>query len=914
MTGLLNSSRGSIWRRWDLHIHTPFSALNNGFGSDFEQYAATLLKSAVAQDIAVIGVTDYFSIEGYKRLRELLANPAKLQDLVGQEIASQAARIALFPNIEFRTREIVRGADGKDSRVNFHVIFDPELEPGTIEDHFLHRLYFTAQSSPGGRDDERALTIPSLRDLGAALKTQHDPFSDRSDLVVGMNQAVVGHEAITEQLQKAASLFDRRYLILVPADEDLSNVQWNGQGHLIRKLLLQKSHMLFSSNAKTRAFGLGELHSSRAAFVAEFKSLKPCVHGSDAHRSEELFRPSCGRQLWVKSDPTFSGLRQVLHEPEDRCYIGDEPPALERARKGSTRVIDQIDFAREPNARTKDVWFRGSVPLNPGLVAVIGRKGSGKSALADVLGLIGNSYARGDFTFLNTGRFLKRRTGLGQQFRATARWLNGDRTGGTLDLAANLDSPERVQYLPQARLEAICDQDAAGDGPTQFDAELAGVIFSHVADADRLGHSTLDALIAYQTAEVQRQIETRERRIGELNAAINSLRHQTSAPARAQLLAALAQRRDELRAHVEAEPVVPEQPQSGPGPLDSELAKSLDAAVARIEQLDSKIADSERELAQERKREAAAQRLIDRIENLRDGVEEFYVASASDAAECNHDVRALVKLEINDAELLQSRDTAKLRCVELEQALDGTLQNSLVHGRKSASATARGYREQLDAPNREYQDAVRRHAVWRREREQISGSTEVVGSVVGLEARLAQLEEIPEAIKALESERAEIVASILKSKFGLVATFETLYAPVQRFIASHPVARDTDSLEFAATISIEGLLDGLLSMIHQGRRGPFQGDREGRQRLQELVEAADFSTVDGVQSFCTTLVGALTGDGPDDPTLQSQLKSGYEASDVLDFIYGLSYLVPKFQLRWQGKALEQLSPGERGTL
>jgi hypothetical protein len=29
---------GSEWRRWDLHIHTPESVLNNGFGSDWDAY------------------------------------------------------------------------------------------------------------------------------------------------------------------------------------------------------------------------------------------------------------------------------------------------------------------------------------------------------------------------------------------------------------------------------------------------------------------------------------------------------------------------------------------------------------------------------------------------------------------------------------------------------------------------------------------------------------------------------------------------------------------------------------------------------------------------------------------------------------------------------------------------------------
>jgi predicted ATPase len=35
---------------------------------------------------------------------------------------------------------------------------------------------------------------------------------------------------------------------------------------------------------------------------------------------------------------------------------------------------------------------------------------------------------------------------------------------------------------------------------------------------------------------------------------------------------------------------------------------------------------------------------------------------------------------------------------------------------------------------------------------------------------------------------------------------------------------------------------------------------------------------------------------------------------VLDFIFGMEYLLPKYQLQWFGKDLDELSPGERGTL
>jgi predicted ATPase len=36
--------------------------------------------------------------------------------------------------------------------------------------------------------------------------------------------------------------------------------------------------------------------------------------------------------------------------------------------------------------------------------------------------------------------------------------------------------------------------------------------------------------------------------------------------------------------------------------------------------------------------------------------------------------------------------------------------------------------------------------------------------------------------------------------------------------------------------------------------------------------------------------------------------------EILDLIFGLEYLVPKYELRWSGKDLDELSPGERGTL
>src|SRR5206468_2854920 len=149
-----------------------------------------------------------------------------------------------------------------DRRVNFHVLFSDAIEPDAIEEHFLRELKFTAEANPDHPDERWSLTLGNLETLGRRLKAEHARFQDKSDLYVGMMTAVVSHEEVTGTLERQASRFEDRFLLVTPADEDLSECSWDGQAHLARKLLIQKSHMLFSANGNTRAFGLGLKHST----------------------------------------------------------------------------------------------------------------------------------------------------------------------------------------------------------------------------------------------------------------------------------------------------------------------------------------------------------------------------------------------------------------------------------------------------------------------------------------------------------------------------------------------------------------------------------------------------------------------------------------------------------------------------
>jgi len=82
-------SEGSLWRRWDLHIHVPETKLSDGYTCDgdvWDEYIDQLEKSPVQ----VFGITDYFSSDGYFALVDKYNEKYPDTDKV------------FFPNVEFR--------------------------------------------------------------------------------------------------------------------------------------------------------------------------------------------------------------------------------------------------------------------------------------------------------------------------------------------------------------------------------------------------------------------------------------------------------------------------------------------------------------------------------------------------------------------------------------------------------------------------------------------------------------------------------------------------------------------------------------------------------------------------------------------------------------------------------------------
>lgn len=128
-------------------------------------------------------------------------------------------------------------------------------------------------------------------------------------------------------------------------------------------------------------------------FVFKEIERKPLIICSDSHSPNEY---SPKEALWIKAELTFSGLKQCLYQPQERVFIGDTPPVLDRSNKNKQSNISSISCFRVEKPINKDSeWFDFEIPLNPSMAAIIGNKGSGKSAFSDIIGHLCNCSTMG---------------------------------------------------------------------------------------------------------------------------------------------------------------------------------------------------------------------------------------------------------------------------------------------------------------------------------------------------------------------------------------------------------------------------------------------------------------------------------------------------------------------------------------
>ena len=496
--------RGSEWRKWDLHVHTPLS-IEQHYGGDQDEVWENYLKDLenLPSEIKVLGINDYLFIDGYERLLREKNENDRLRNIE-----------LLLPVVEFRISKFSGVDFGGFKRINLHIIFSNEIDPSVIKSQFLNALQqdYKLESGAEGAIWSGVITKESLTNLGVSIKSSipHEQLSKYgSDLVEGFRNINLDEGELFKKLE-GNSFLKGKYLIAVGKTE-WDSLKWTDSSISTKKDIINKADIVFVASESPEKFN------SAKTKLTEQSVNDLLLDCSDAHYfSDSQEKDRIGNCFtWIKADPTFKGLKQVLNEPDERVFVGEVPDSIRRVQNNQTKVIESIKVQKRLESQLKEKWFNFDLQLNSGLVAIIGNKGSGKSALADITGLLGNTKKFKAFSFLTPDKFCSPRAGKAQHFGGKLLWCDSsEREIPTLNASYENQLKEKVKYIPQSYLEEICSEVGLDDqGP--FYKELKEVIFSRIDEADRLGFDNLDSLLKHRDKEIENSID---QFIGELRA------------------------------------------------------------------------------------------------------------------------------------------------------------------------------------------------------------------------------------------------------------------------------------------------------------------------------------------------------------------------------------------------------------
>ena len=235
-----------------------------------------------------------------------------------------------------------------------------------VEDKFLRELKYEFD----GRTF--SCTKCDLIDLGK-ITIKSNKISEEQAIREGMKQFKVTIDGLKDVLHQNESIFSGNYITIVAnKGTDGASGLRDSAMQIEQRKIYQFADCIFSSRPKDRDFFLGKAaNHPKKSIIEKFGSLKPCIHGSDAHKLEKICKPDQNRFTWVKADPTFQGLMQILHEPEKRVLINEDHPDI----KNDYNIIESVCFKDDNN------FSSDQIKLNPGLNTIIGGKSSGKSLL-----------------------------------------------------------------------------------------------------------------------------------------------------------------------------------------------------------------------------------------------------------------------------------------------------------------------------------------------------------------------------------------------------------------------------------------------------------------------------------------------------------------------------------------------------
>lgn len=319
---------GSTWKKWDLHIHSPLTYLNNNFRCDIYQFVEQVAQAG----LSVIGVTNYwfFKDDELEAIRAV--------------IAERGLDITVFGNLEFRISQPNKSGEW----INIHCLFAEHVTTSRIN------------------------SIVARMKLINTTECEHAIFcSEQSfrESQIDCGVAVVDFEKLCLTFEENLLVGQDYILSICPNGYGGYRPSPEGRSAAVATELDKKGHILFGRPQDREVFLRGDRFPGCLA--------KPVFHCSDAHSLEHIGE----KYTWVKAVPSFQGLMQTLFEPADRVQQKDDFPERTVDKPYFHSItLDGDVFPGQAIRFTKQV-----IPLNPNMVAIIGGRGAGKSLFLDAM-------------------------------------------------------------------------------------------------------------------------------------------------------------------------------------------------------------------------------------------------------------------------------------------------------------------------------------------------------------------------------------------------------------------------------------------------------------------------------------------------------------------------------------------------
>lgn len=218
--------RGSEWRKWDLHIHSLNTRLDNGYNG---ATADNFVKAVTDKQIDVVGLTNYFNFS-----EEDFSLKNKLEE----------KGVTVFLNLEIR----LAYQNKEDDCCDAHIVFDNRVTKNNIES-FLTKLNVT--------------------DRGTEKIAKN--LSEKEEF----EKATVEFDHLIEILNQESLNLTGKYLIGF-----LSRGKGNSRSSTNYEKIAKKSHFLIHSSDK-----VGNVEEDRDYWLTKNK---PLLQSSDAHKLVDI--------------------------------------------------------------------------------------------------------------------------------------------------------------------------------------------------------------------------------------------------------------------------------------------------------------------------------------------------------------------------------------------------------------------------------------------------------------------------------------------------------------------------------------------------------------------------------------------------------------------------------------------------